>query len=161
MDRQKFSSLVEEKLAELGVTVVREEAVEEEKEGVTIIACGPMVSDAMARRLAQKCGAQLHFYDAVAPIFAARYGKGEADYLNCPLDKEEYLALREALLTAEKAMLHDFEKGDVFEGCMPIEALAARGEDAMRFGPLRPVGLETPDGSGVAAAQGKSGGKRL
>ncbi len=158
VDRQKFSSLVEEKLAELGVTVVREEAVEEEKEGVTIIACGPMVSDAMARRLAQKCGAQLHFYDAVAPIvsaesidmskayFAARYGKGEADYLNCPLDKEEYLALREALLTAEKAMLHDFEKGDVFEGCMPIEALAARGEDAMRFGPLRPVGLETPDG---------------
>ena len=126
VDRQKFSSLVEEKLAELGVTVVREEAVEEEKEGVTIIACGPMVSDAMARRLAQKCGAQLHFYDAVAPIvsaesidmskayFAARYGKGEAD--------------------------------DVFEGCMPIEALAARGEDAMRFGPLRPVGLETPDG---------------
>ena len=101
----------------------------------------------------------MHFYDAVAPIvsaagvdtnsafFAARYDKGEADYLNCPMDKEEYLAFRVALLSAEKAVLHDFEKGDVFEGCMPIEALAARGEDAMRYGPLRPVGLRLPDGS--------------
>ena len=125
---------------------------------MTVIACGPMVSAKMTEYLAEKCGARLHFYDAVAPIvsaesvdmkksfFAARYGKGEADYLNCPMDKEEYIKFREALLTAEKAVLHEFEKGDVFEGCMPIEALAARGEDAMRYGPLRPVGLKTPEG---------------
>ena len=159
VDREKFSLLVEEELQRLGVKVVRKEAESLPKEGITIVACGPMVSDKMAECLAQKCGAGLHFYDAVAPIvsaasvdmnsafFAARYDKGEADYLNCPMNREEYSAFREALLDAEKAVLHDFEKGDVFEGCMPIEVLAARGEDAMRYGPLRPVGLRLADGS--------------
>lgn len=159
VDREEFSRLVEEELDRLGVNVVRKEADSVPGEGITLVACGPMVSDKMAEYLSEKCGGGLHFYDAVAPIvsaagvdtdsafFAARYDKGEADYLNCPMDKEEYLAFREALLSAEKTVLHDFEKGDVFEGCMPIEALAARGEDAMRYGPLRPVGLRLPDGS--------------
>ena len=158
VDRELFSALVLKELESAGVKIVREEASGAEEQGVTVIACGPMVSAKMTEYLAEKCGARLHFYDAVAPIvsaesvdmkksfFAARYGKGEADYLNCPMDKEEYIKFREALLTAEKAVLHEFEKGDVFEGCMPIEALAARGEDAMRYGPLRPVGLKTPEG---------------
>ena len=158
VDRELFSALVLKELEGAGVKIVREEASGAEEQGVTVIACGPMVSAKMTEYLAEKCGARLHFYDAVAPIvsaesvdmkksfFAARYGKGEADYLNCPMDKEEYIKFREALLTAEKAVLHEFEKGDVFEGCMPIEALAARGEDAMRYGPLRPVGLKTPEG---------------
>lgn len=158
VDREMFSALVLKELEGAGVKIVREEASGAEEQGVTVIACGPMVSAKMTEYLAEKCGARLHFYDAVAPIvsaesvdmkksfFAARYGKGEADYLNCPMDKEEYIKFREALLTAEKAVLHEFEKGDVFEGCMPIEALAARGEDAMRYGPLRPVGLKTPEG---------------
>lgn len=158
VDRELFSALVLKELESAGVKIVREEASGAEEQGVTVIACGPMVSAKMTEYLAEKCGARLHFYDAIAPIvsaesvdmkrsfFAARYGKGEADYLNCPMDKEEYIKFREALLTAEKAVLHEFEKGDVFEGCMPIEALAARGEDAMRYGPLRPVGLKTPEG---------------
>ena len=158
VDREKFSLAVEGELSRLGVKVVREEASCVPEEGITLVACGPMVSEKMAEYLAQMCGGGLHFYDAVAPIvsaasvdmnsafFAARYDKGEADYLNCPMNKEEYLTFRDALIGAEKAVLHDFEKGDVFEGCMPIEALAARGEDAMRFGPLRPVGLRLPSG---------------
>ena len=158
VDREKFSLAVEGELSRLGVKVVREEAAGVPEEGITLVACGPMVSDKMAEYLAQMCGGGLHFYDAVAPIvsaasvdmnsafFAARYDKGEADYLNCPMNREEYLTFRDALIGAEKAVLHDFEKGDVFEGCMPIEALAARGEDAMRFGPLRPVGLRLPSG---------------
>ena len=158
VDREKFSLAVEGELSRLGVKVVREEASCVPEEGITLVACGPMVSEKMAEYLAQMCGGGLHFYDAVAPIvsaasvdmnsafFAARYDKGEADYLNCPMNKEEYLTFRDALIGAEKAVLHDFEKGDVFEGCMPIEALAARGEDAMRFGPLRPVVLRLPSG---------------
>ena len=117
-----------------------------------------MVEDKMAAYVWERCGGGEHVHDAVRPIVSAegrntdsacfngRYDKGEAEYLNGPMDKEEDLAYREALLGAEKAVLHDFEKGDVFEGCMPIEALAARGEDAMRYGPLRPAGFRLPDG---------------
>ena len=159
VDRSLFSALTEEKLKSLGVKMIRCEADGAEEEGITLIACGPMVSEKMAEYLCEKCGAGLHFYDAVAPIvsadsidmekayFAARYDKGEADYLNCPMTRQEYELFRKELISAERAVLHDFEKGDVFEWCMPIEVLAARGEDAMRYGPLRPVGLRMPDGS--------------
>src|SRR5699024_9342725 len=117
---------------------------------------GPLTSDALARRLGELTGEEnLHFYDAIAPIvelssvdmehayFGGRYGRGD-DYLNLPMEREEYRAFREALVSAETVVLHDFEKKELFEGCMPIEEIARRGEDAMRFGPLRPVGLRDP-----------------
>lgn len=157
VDREKFSAAVERELfAYPRFELVREE-IKSVPEAPAIIATGPLTSDALAEKLAALTGEEnLHFYDAVAPIvdfssvdmskayFGGRYGKGGDDYLNLPMNKEEYLAFREALVEAKTVVLRDFEKKELFEGCMPIEEIARRGEDAMRFGPLRPVGLRNP-----------------
>ena len=134
----------------------RREEVTDIPSAPAIVATGPLTSDALAKRLGELTGEEnLHFYDAIAPIvelssvdmehayFGGRYGRGD-DYLNLPMEREEYRAFREALVSAETVVLHDFEKKELFEGCMPIEEIARRGEDAMRFGPLRPVGLRDP-----------------
>ncbi|MCL2013369.1 MAG: methylenetetrahydrofolate--tRNA-(uracil(54)-C(5))-methyltransferase (FADH(2)-oxidizing) TrmFO [Oscillospiraceae bacterium] len=122
-----------------------------------IVAAGPLCADALADYIKKICGeSSLSFYDAVSPIvtfgsidfenafFAARYGRGDADYINCPLDKDEYELFIDALRNAETAVLQDFEKRKFYEGCMPVEVLAKRGRDALRFGPMRPVGLSDP-----------------
>lgn len=156
VDRELFSAVVEREL----VAYPRFELVREEVTDIpsapAIVATGPLTSDALAKRLGELTGEEnLHFYDAIAPIvelssvdmehayFGGRYGRGD-DYLNLPMEREEYRAFREALVSAETVVLHDFEKKELFEGCMPIEEIARRGEDAMRFGPLRPVGLRDP-----------------
>ena len=125
-------------------------------DGITIIATGPLTLPPMDAFISDNFGS-LHFYDAEAPIvsaesidmsetfYAARYGKGNPDdYLNCPLNREEYEAFCDALTSAERADAHTFGKGEIFEGCMPVEVMAARGRDALRFGPMRPVGLTDP-----------------
>lgn len=163
VDREKFSDLVTEKIKSNAWIKVIEEEVTEIPDGDVIIATGPLTSDGLADSIKKLCGDYLYFHDAAAPIvtfdsldkekvfFASRYGKGEADYINCPMDKEEYLRFYSALINAESAPLHDFDKEHfgkdnfkVYEGCMPIEVLAKRGEDTMRFGPLKPVGLTDP-----------------
>jgi methylenetetrahydrofolate--tRNA-(uracil-5-)-methyltransferase len=123
-----------------------------------IIATGPLTSDALSQDIKEKMGGGLHFFDASAPIVSAdsvdmekaftgdRYGKGTGDYINCPMTKEEYYAFVDALLGAERAHLHEFEKGEIFEGCMPVEVMASRGRDTLRFGTLKPVGLFGEDG---------------
>lgn len=139
------------------VTFVEEEVTAIPKEGIVIIATGPLTEGALAEDIEKFCGGEgFHFYDAAAPIVTkesldmdvvyrmSRYNKGEAAYLNCPMNEEEYKAFREALCTAEMAPVHGFENKKVFEGCMPIEVMAARGEDTMRFGPMKPVGLPDP-----------------
>ncbi len=156
VDRELFAKLVTEKItSHPKITLVREE-VRKVPEGAAIIATGPLTSPAMADALKEKIGTEsIAFFDAVAPIvtresidmekayIAGRYGRGN-DYINCPMDKDEYLAFYDALLNSERALPHDFEKGMYFEGCMPIEAIAARGVDTLRFGPMKPVGLPDP-----------------
>ena len=158
VDRERFSAEIEKALDATGmVTVVREEVTRIPDD--VIVATGPLTSEKLAVEIEKVCGGQrLYFYDAAAPIvtgasidrgkvfFAARYGKGDADYLNCPMTKEEYLAFREALVAARRVILKDFEKGELFENCMPVEEMARRGADALRFGPLRPVGIRGADG---------------
>lgn len=163
VDREKFSDLVTEKIKSSPLIEVIEEEVTEIPEGDVIIATGPLTSDGLADSIKKLCGDYLYFHDAAAPIvtfesldkdkvfFASRYGKGEADYINCPMDKEEYLRFYNELINAESAPLHEFDKEHfgkdnfkVYEGCMPVEVLAKRGEDTMRFGPLKPVGLTDP-----------------
>ena len=124
-----------------------------------IIATGPLTCDALAADIAAKLSGGLHFYDASAPIvsresidmsraFAGdRYGRGGDDYINCPLTKEEYELFVNELVGAERAILHDFERGEIFEGCMPLEVMAARGADTLRFGPFKPVGLRDENGN--------------
>ncbi len=159
VDRDIFSSLITESiLTNENITVVREE-VTEIPEGIVIIAAGPLVSDSLAEKIGELLGENfLSFYDAAAPIVTAdsidmenaftqsRYDRGgEDDYINCPMNKEEYEAFYEAIINAESAELHSFDKKkDVYEGCMPIEVLASRGKDTMRYGPLKPVGLQNP-----------------
>ena len=156
VDREGFAKYITEKLSSCGnIEIVSEEACEI-PEGEVVIASGPLSSDAIADRIAEKCGEGLHFYDAVAPIvtlesvdmesafFASRYDKGTADYVNCPMDQEEYLAFWENLTAAKQAEVHGFDDGGVFEGCMPVEVMARRGVDTLRFGPLKPVGLVDP-----------------
>ena len=159
VDREQFSRLVTEQIcAHARITVEHREATAVPKQGVTVIAAGPLASDALAGEIAALCGEALSFFDAAAPIVSAdsvdmdcaftqsRYGRGgEDDYINCPMDKEEYEAFYDALLHAESAPLHMFDKKKgVYEGCMPIEVMASRGADTMRFGPLKPVGLRDP-----------------
>ena len=157
VDREGFSREVTERLtAHPLVTVVREE-VTEIPDGITVIASGPLSSDAIAEKIAVLCpGSDLHFYDAVAPIvtlesvdmdsayFASRYDKGTADYVNCPMTREEYEAFVRELVAAEEAEVHGFDDSGVFEGCMPVEVMARRGPDTLRYGPLKPVGLRNP-----------------
>ena len=159
VDRDKFSALVDKTIRALkNVTVVTQEVTEFTPKN-TIIATGPLTSDALSQTLSAFLGEDnLHFFDASAPIIdgatidmtkaftAARYDKGESDYINCPLNKDEYDAFVDALVSAERAKLHEFEKAEIFEGCMPIEVMAARGKDSLRFGPLRPVGLRDESG---------------
>lgn len=157
VDREKFSREVKSELEKFnGFRLIREEAQEIDVDAATIVATGPLTSDKMSESIRRLVGGEhLHFYDAVAPIvdgesidyskafFASRYGKGGEDYLNCAMDKEQYLAFYRELINAERASLKDFEI-NVFERCMPIEIMASRGEDTMRYGPLRPVGIRDP-----------------
>lgn len=158
VDRDSFSKYVTDTLKGMdNVTVHEEEIVKIPEDGITIIATGPLTSDALAKQIQAFSGTDsLHFFDAAAPIIAAdsidmdivykksRYDRGEAAYLNCPMSKEQYEKFANELIKAETAQLHGFENSDVFEGCMPIEVMAARGAKTMLFGPLKPVGLEDP-----------------
>ena len=156
VDRDKFSAYVTEKIQSHPlITVVETEVTELPAEGITVVATGPLTSDPFADWLKDNLvGEGFHFFDAVAPIvdfasinmdvafFAARYNKGDADYINCPMTREQYDAFYNALITAEEAQLKDFDKElKVFEGCMPVEVMAKRGYDTLRYGPLKPVGL--------------------
>ena len=157
VDREGFARSVTEKLeAQENIEIVREEATEI-PEGEVIVATGPLSSDAIAEKIAALCpDSDLHFYDAVAPIvtlesvdmesafFASRYDKGTADYVNCPMDRDEYLAFVRELVSAKEAEVHGFDDAGVFEGCMPVEVMARRGVDTLRYGPLKPVGLRDP-----------------
>ena len=158
VDRHGFAAMVTEAIRNHpNITVVAEE-VTDIPEGDVVIASGPLTSDALADKLAALFGSTdtLHFFDAAAPLvafdsvdmtsayFASRYDKGTPDYINCPMDKEQYEAFYEALVTAQTAQLHGFEDDRVFEGCMPVETMARRGPDTLRFGPLKPVGLIDP-----------------
>ncbi len=157
VDRVGFSRTITERLQALpNVQIVHAEA-DAIPEGEVVVATGPLSSDAIADRIAALCPeSDLHFYDAVAPIvtlesvdmdsafFASRYGKGTADYVNCPMDKEEYLAFVAKLVSAKEAQVHGFDDSGVFEGCMPVEVMARRGVDTLRYGPLKPVGLRDP-----------------
>ena len=156
VDRDKFSAYITEKIRNHPlITVVEEEVTAVPEEGITVVATGPLTSDPMADWIRNNvAGEGLHFFDAVAPIvdaesinmdvafFASRYNKGDADYINCPMTREQYDAFYNALVTAEEAQLKDFDKDlKVFEGCMPVEVMAKRGYDTLRYGPLKPVGL--------------------
>lgn len=158
VDRQLFSDYVTEKIAEHPlIRLVQGEVDTIPREGMVIIASGPLTSDALATTLTTLTGDRLYFYDAIAPIVtadsldrekifaASRYGKGDGDdYLNCPLDREEYLAFVDELNRGEKVPAREFERIVHFEGCMPVEELAERGVDTLRFGPMKPVGLRDP-----------------
>ena len=157
VDRVGFSRMITEKLRAMpNVEIVQAEATEI-PEGETVIATGPLSSDAIAEKIAALCPeSDLHFYDAVAPIvtgesvdmeqayLASRYDKGTPDYMNCPLNREEYLTFVAELAAAKEAPVHGFEDAKVFEGCMPVEVMARRGVDTLRYGPLKPVGLRDP-----------------
>ncbi len=163
VDRFGFSDYITEKLkSNPNIEIIPEEKTNGISENPLIIATGPLTSDPLARWISGEFGAStLNFFDAAAPIvdfstidmekafFASRYGKGDADYINCPMEKDEYLAFLHELLNARTAELHDFDseaqkKPNVFEGCMPVEVMASRGEDTLRYGPLKPVGLPDP-----------------
>lgn len=160
VDRLGFSRYITEKVSNHpNVTVIHEEleSIPYEDDVVTIVASGPLTAGALAEDIAKLMGHEyLYFYDAAAPIVtlesvdmtkawkASRYGKGEAAYINCPMNKEEYLHFWHELVNSEKAPTHNFEKEKFFEGCMPVEEMASRGEDTLLFGPLKPVGLENP-----------------
>ena len=160
VDRYEFSRIITEKIKnDKNINIIEKEVADipEGYDGVVVCA-GPLASDSLAETIRQMCGNGLSFYDAAAPIVSAesidmecafaqsRYDRGgEADYINCPMNKEEYEAFYEAIINAESAEVHPFDKRkDVYEGCMPIEVLASRGKDTMRYGPLKPVGLTDP-----------------
>jgi len=159
VDRELFSRLVTERIrSHPNITVTEGEVTEIPREGDVIVASGPLTSDALAADIRRFLGGSeyLGFFDAAAPIvtfesvdmdrafFASRYGKGTADYINCPMTREEYLAFWQELCAAKEAAVHGFEDESVFEGCMPVEVMARRGEDTVRFGPMKPVGLRDP-----------------
>ena len=159
VDRHGFARMVTESVqSHPNITVVPGE-VTEIPAGEVVIASGPLTSDALAAKLPQLWGEKdetLHFYDAAAPLgsfesvdmesayFASRYDKGTPDYINCPMSEEEYKAFWQELIHAQEAEVHGFEDGQVFEGCMPVEVMARRGEDTLRYGPLKPRGLPDP-----------------
>ncbi len=161
VDRELFSAYITEKLKTCPTLTLQSEEVTQipdTNEQFVVIATGPLTSDLLSEDIARNFGKDLHFYDASAPIVSAesvdmtcaftgdRYGKGTGDYINCPLTKEEYYAFVDELLNAERAHLHAFEKGEIFEGCMPLEVMASRGRDTLRYGTLKPVGLFGEDG---------------
>jgi methylenetetrahydrofolate--tRNA-(uracil-5-)-methyltransferase len=158
VDRHKFAEAITERIsAHPNITLVREEATRVREGEITIIAAGPLCSDALASEIARITGAAgLYFYDAISPIVAAdsvdtniafraaRYDKGGDDYLNCPMSEEDYARFYDALTTAQSVPLQRFEETRWFEACLPIEELARRGVDTLRFGPMKPVGLRDP-----------------
>ena len=162
VDREAFSRYITEKISSHpNITVIDRELDSIPEGEVTVVATGPLTSDAMADHISDMFGEGLHFFDAAAPIvefssidmsrayFASRYGKGDPDYINCPMRREEYDAFYEALISAREAELKDFDRESqkdltVFEGCMPVEVMAKRGRDTLRYGPMKPVGLEHP-----------------
>lgn len=158
VDRYGFSGMVTERIrSHPNITVISEE-VTEVPAGPVIIATGPLTSDAMSEAIGRYFGQTdyLHFFDAAAPLvtlesidmtkawYASRYDRGSADYINCAMTREEYQAFVRELAAAEEAEVHGFEDKNVFEGCMPVEVMARRGEDTLRYGPLKPVGLRDP-----------------
>ncbi len=160
VDREAFARKVTEEIEkDENIEVINEVVTDWCDDEFTIIATGPLTLDKLSETIRKKLGDGLHFYDAAAPIVsgesidyscaftADRYGRGDGDYVNCPMNKDEYLAFYHELISAECAVLHEFEKSDVFEGCMPVEAMAKRGEDTLRFGPLRPVGFRDETGN--------------
>ena len=139
------------------ITITREEVTRIDEDQITIIATGPLTSDALSQEIARLSGSShLYFFDSISPIveadsidmskvyLAARYDKGSADYINCPMSKEEYDRFCDALISGESAEQRDWEKLNYFEGCLPIEEIARRGRDTLRFGPMKPVGLKDP-----------------
>lgn len=163
VDRYRFSDYVSEKIRSMpNITVIEEEVTSLPEDGITVVASGPLTSDALAAHLSELLGEKyLSFFDAAAPIvdassinmekayFASRYGKGDPCYINCPMEKDEYDAFYQALITAEEASLKEFDRESqkditVFEGCMPVEVMAKRGSQTLLFGPLKPVGLPYP-----------------
>ena len=158
IDRDKFSAIITEKIKNHeNITLFCEDVGSFEQDSITVVATGPLTSENMCDALKNEIGEDFfYFYDAAAPIisaesvdmskafFASRYDKGDADYLNCAMNKEEYHEFYNALISAETVELHEFEKNNIFESCMPIEIMAKRGADAIRFGPLKPVGIKNP-----------------
>jgi methylenetetrahydrofolate--tRNA-(uracil-5-)-methyltransferase len=159
VDRDAFAARVTEAVsAEPRIKVVREEVTQiDENAGLTLVATGPLTSDALSQEIARLSASNhLYFYDSISPIvdadsidqsrvyFAARYGKGTADYINCPFTKDEYDRFYDALVEAQSVDGHEWEKLNYFEGCLPIEEIARRGRDTLRFGPMKPVGLDDP-----------------
>ena len=163
VDREQFSAYITDKIKNHpNITVISEEVTEIDPTEITVVATGPLTSDAFSKYISDVMGLTgLHFFDAAAPIvdfdsidmskafFASRYNKGDADYINCPMNEEQYKAFYNALISAEEAELHQFDaeaqKLTVFEGCMPVEVMARRGIDTLLFGPLKPVGIEHPE----------------
>lgn len=158
VDREEFSRKVTECIrSNPNIEVINQEVLEIPKDEITIIATGPLTSDGLFAEISRIIGGEeLHFYDAAAPIIEKdsinmdvafigdRYGKGDADYINLPMNKEEYEKFWNELINAEITKLHDFEKREIFEGCMPVEVMAKRGIDTLRYGPLKPVGFDDP-----------------
>ena len=163
VDRERFSLYITDKIKNHpNITVISEEVKEINPDEITVVATGPLTSDAFSKYIADEMGLTgLHFFDAAAPIvdfdsvdmtkafFASRYNKGDADYINCPMNEEQYKDFYNALVSAEEATLHEFDaesqKLTVFEGCMPVEVMARRGFDTLLYGPLKPVGIEHPE----------------
>jgi len=162
VDRNLFSEFVTEKIRSCeNIEVIEREMTGIPEDEITVIATGPLTSDALAEKIQRMIGGNsLYFFDAAAPIvdfesidmtkafYATRYDKGDPDYINCPMTEAEYKAFYQALITAEEAQLHDFDKNTalkVFEGCMPVEVMAKRGEDTLRYGPMKPVGIRHPE----------------
>jgi methylenetetrahydrofolate--tRNA-(uracil-5-)-methyltransferase len=158
VDRTTFAARVTEAIASEGlITITREEVTRIDENQIIIIATGPLTSDALSQEIARLSGSShLYFFDSISPIveadsidmskvyLAARYDKGSADYINCPMSKEEYERFCDALVSGESAEQRDWEKLNYFEGCLPIEEIARRGRDTLRFGPMKPVGLKDP-----------------
>jgi methylenetetrahydrofolate--tRNA-(uracil-5-)-methyltransferase len=158
VDRERFAAKITEAISSHpGIELVREEVKGIPDEGPVIIASGPLTSPSLSESIASFCGSEhLYFYDAISPIVnadtidaskvyrASRYGKAADDYINCPMDREQYDAFYNALVHAESVALHEFEEAHYFESCLPIEELARRGRDTLRYGPMRPVGLVDP-----------------
>ncbi len=157
VDREKFAEYITAKLKkEQNITFISEEVEDINPDEFTVVASGPLTTDKLSENLKKYVGGGLSFYDASAPVVDAesidmenafvadRWDKGDGDHINCPMNKEEYLEFMDALLSAKRAELHGFENTAVFEGCMPIEVMATRGVDTLRFGPLKPAGLTNP-----------------
>lgn len=163
VDRERFAAYITDRVNSYKNIAVECAEVTKIPASPAIVATGPLTCSSLAEDIKARFGGSLHFYDASAPIVLKesidmsrafvgdRYGRGSDDYINCPLSKEEYELFVNELTNAERAVLHTFERGEIFEGCMPVEVMAARGKDALRFGPLKPVGLRDKDGNAFYA----------